>query len=140
MGKSFGLWLANLRKKRGYSSQRQLAIASGVSNSTISRIESGEQEPGPETLKKIAPYLGVSYQDLMTATGYLDPADIIKTPEQQVESAVSGDSELLEFWLELKKREDLRLLFRQVKPMTPKGIKKIMRVIKAMEDEGVIED
>jgi len=35
----------------------------------------------------------------------------------------------------MKNREDLQLLFKQVKFMTPEGVKKIIRVIKALEEE-----
>lgn len=67
--------IIELRKKRGYS-QRKLAMVSGVSNSTISRIESAISDADPETLKKLAPFLGVSYETLMQAAGYIDNESI----------------------------------------------------------------
>ncbi|MBE3593404.1 MAG: XRE family transcriptional regulator, partial [Thermoanaerobacter sp.] len=48
---------------------------------------------------------------------------------------VSDDPELFEFWNTLKKREDLKLLFKQTKKLSPKDIKQIIRIIKAIEDE-----
>ncbi|MGG1480479.1 helix-turn-helix domain-containing protein [Bacillus smithii] len=74
--KEFGLYFAELREKSGYESQRQLSLASGVSNGTIARIEGGTQKATPATLKKLAPYLkGVTYEDLMKAAGYIENSD-----------------------------------------------------------------
>jgi len=41
----------------------------------------------------------------------------------------------MEIWSEIKNREDLQSLFREVKPMTPENVKKVIRIIKAMEEE-----
>lgn len=63
--------IIELRNKKGYS-QRKLAMVSEVSNSTISRIESATSDADPETLRKLAPYLGISYETLMEAAGYIE--------------------------------------------------------------------
>ena len=71
--KEFGLFFSKLREESGYDSQRQLSQASGVSNGTIARIESGTQKVSPETLKKLAPFLKeVTYEDLLKAIGYIE--------------------------------------------------------------------
>ncbi len=70
--KGFGKYLENLRLKSGFVAQIDLAKVSGVSKSTISRMEAGETETKPETLKKLAPFLKVSYSDLMKAAGYME--------------------------------------------------------------------
>ncbi|WPC42749.1 helix-turn-helix transcriptional regulator [Clostridium sp. JS66] len=68
----FGEFLKNLRKEKGLS-QRQLADLCNISNTEISRIESGErQKPSPNILKAIAPHLGISYGELMTKAGYIE--------------------------------------------------------------------
>jgi repressor LexA len=69
--KEFGLWFSKLREESGYKSQRQLSLISSVSNTTISRIESGEQKANPKTLEKLAPYLNCSFEDLMIQSGYI---------------------------------------------------------------------
>lgn len=69
--KEFGLWLASLREESGFSSQRQLALASDVSPTTISRIEAGTQKAEPQTLAKLAPHLKVPVELLMARAGYL---------------------------------------------------------------------
>lgn len=68
----FGEFLKNLRKEKGLS-QRQLADLCNISNTEISRIESGErQKPSPNILKAIAPHLEISYGELMTKAGYIE--------------------------------------------------------------------
>lgn len=133
-------FLANLiretRERKGLS-QRQLSLLSGISNSEISRIEAGERKnPSPDTLRALAKPLGLSYESLMMAAGYLTD-----TSKQSMESAdrileaISSDPELREFWIQAHKRPTLKLLFKQVKDATDEDIRKIIRVIKAIEDE-----
>jgi transcriptional regulator with XRE-family HTH domain len=71
--KDFGAFLSKERERSGYKSQRQLALDAGISPATLSRIESGIQEPKPETLKAIAKFLkSISYEELMEKAGYLE--------------------------------------------------------------------
>lgn len=164
---NFGIWFAEIRIKAGFESQRQLSLASGVANSTIARIEGGQIKPSQETLEKLAPWLGISRKDLMIKAGHwpdnhelgeiglqeavgkygisalsglvlAEKEDHI--PEKKIEDAITDDPELLGFWKELAGREDLQLLFKQVKDLSPKSIKKIIKIIKAIEDTEAIED
>ena len=48
---------------------------------------------------------------------------------------MESDPALLVFWQELSPRPDLQLLFKQTKSMTPETIRKVMRIIKAIEEE-----
>lgn len=69
---TFGDYVKNLRTGRKLS-QRELAEVSGISNAEISRIETGDRKkPSPATLKAIAPYLGVTYQEIMQKAGYIE--------------------------------------------------------------------
>ncbi len=69
--KRFGLYIMRLRDVCGYKTQKDLALDAGVSPATLSRIEAGTHKAEPETLKKIAPFLNVSYGTLMIAAGYM---------------------------------------------------------------------
>ena len=69
---TFGQYLTEARIRNGFKSQRALAIACGISNATIARMENDEQKPMPRTLKTLSKYLDVTYEDLMRAAGYLD--------------------------------------------------------------------
>lgn len=66
---SFGQYLIQLREQQKMS-QRKLAELAGVTNSTISRIESDAVKPDPGTLEKIATALGVDKAILFTKCGY----------------------------------------------------------------------
>ena len=71
----FGVLLKNLRKLKGLSIAR-LSELSKVSPSYITRIEKGSRKtPKPEILKKLAPHLDVSYDELMAKAGYLTRDD-----------------------------------------------------------------
>lgn len=99
-----------------------------VSKQSVSKWENGLSYPDFETLKKLANFFNVS-------TDYLLGRADIKNPSDEISNAVEDDPELIEFWNELKEREDLQLLFKQTKDLSPKGIKQIIRIIKAIEDE-----
>lgn len=66
---SFGQYLVQLRAQKTMS-QRKLAELAGVTNSTISRIESDTVKPDPATLDKIAKALDVDKALLLTKCGY----------------------------------------------------------------------
>lgn len=69
---SIGEFIKKLRKENNLS-QRDLAEKSKVSNAEISRIETGERKnPSPASLKAFAPYLGVTYEELMKQAGYIE--------------------------------------------------------------------
>lgn len=62
---TFGEFFAKLREKEGYS-QAALGKVSGIANSTIARIESGEtKKPDADTLIKLAPFLKISPRELL---------------------------------------------------------------------------
>ncbi|WP_449240556.1 helix-turn-helix domain-containing protein [Desulfoscipio gibsoniae] len=109
--------------------QEDLGKILGVGKTTISQYENGVRKPDSDMLQKIANYFCVSVDYILGRT------DVRESPEKIVELSLQDDLELLEFWSELKKRKDLQLLFKQVKPMTPEGVKKVIRIIKALEEE-----
>lgn len=70
MSGNIGSFIKEKREIKGLS-QRQLAELTKVSNTEISRIESGQRRnPAPYILKRIAPYIGVSYRELLEKAGY----------------------------------------------------------------------
>jgi len=134
---NIGKFIKELREKKGFS-QRQLAYLSGVSNTEISRIENGERKkPDIEILQKIARPLGVNYKTLYVVAGYVKNEDNI---DGKIKSAISDDPELLEFWNEMTERDNLQILFKQVKDLPDESIKRIIRYIKIVEDEEALED
>jgi len=70
-----GDYIRFLRNAKNYS-QRKLGYLSKISNATINRIEKNISKPSPETLKKLAHPLGVSYEELLFVAGYLREAPV----------------------------------------------------------------
>ncbi|AFK85868.1 MULTISPECIES: helix-turn-helix domain-containing protein [Thermoanaerobacterium] len=119
--------LKELRKEKNLT-QEDLAKILEISRSTIAGYETERKEPDYETLKKIADFFNVSIDYLL---GRID----IRSPLDKITKAVLDDPELLEFWNTLKDREDLKHLFNQTKKLSPKNIRQIIRIIKAIEEE-----
>jgi transcriptional regulator with XRE-family HTH domain len=99
--KQFGVYLAKLREKSGYKSQRSLAIDAGISPATLSRIESGTQKPTPETLKSLSRFLReVTYEELLEKAGILDDATFASNKKEKPSDFTEQDRRVLE---EMKK-------------------------------------
>lgn len=83
--KEFGIFFAELREKSGYRSQRELAEKSGVSHSTINRLEAGTNKTSIETLKSLAPYLrGIEYNELIKKAGYLEETSTLSSTAKRI--------------------------------------------------------
>jgi transcriptional regulator with XRE-family HTH domain len=123
----FSQRLRQLREEKGLL-QKDVAKILGITPSAYGYYEQGKREPSMEVLKKLSDFFNVSIDYLLGRTD-------IRSPVDEITEAVSDDPELFEFWNTLKKREDLKLLFKQTKKLSPKDIKQIIRIIKAIEDE-----
>ncbi|WP_342045956.1 helix-turn-helix domain-containing protein [Bacillus sp. OTU530] len=56
--------IKSIRERHNYS-QKRVAEALGISNVQLSRYESGDRKPEPETIKKIADFFDVSVDYLL---------------------------------------------------------------------------
>ena len=75
-----GIYIKEKRVEKGMS-QRELAIASNMSNAEISRIESGlRKQPSGDVLKNIASALHIPCEELFAAAGYIEATNIAKIP------------------------------------------------------------
>lgn len=119
--------LRELRKSRDVT-QQELADYLKIGKTTISNYETGYSSPDNETLSELAKFFNVSVDYLLGRTD-------IKNPVDEITNTLKDDKELADFWNELKEREDLQLLFKQTKNLSPKDIKQIIRIIKAIEEE-----
>jgi transcriptional regulator with XRE-family HTH domain len=68
-------YLLRLRNLRGYT-QADLAVLTGKSEAAISRFESGERRPDPETVVKLARALRVSSTRLNAALRSDAPVEV----------------------------------------------------------------
>ena len=67
--KYFGKWLSGKRLEVGYETKKDLAVVAGLDPSTITKLENNENEPSLRTLKKLAPKLRVTLEQIMSAAG-----------------------------------------------------------------------
>lgn len=114
-------------------SQDQLAEKADISKSSLSYIENGTNSPSLKTFEAICNALEISPSDLFAD----DPTEAAKNT---IREAISDDKELLEFWTILEQREDLQLLFRQTKSLSPSTIRRVIKYIKMVEDEEAQAD
>lgn len=121
-----GVRLRELREERKLL-QIDLANILGVSRTTYTQYETGKSEPSFETVSMLADYFNVSVDYLLGRT------DTKNT--DKIANSLIDDEDLSIFWDDLKEREDLQLLFKQTKDLSPKGIQQVIRIIKAIEDE-----
>ena len=127
---TFGERLKQLRTEKDVTLD-QLARDLGTTKATLSRYENGKRRPGMDLITAIANYFNVS-------TDFLLGHDIEKqneTAHKRIAEAISDNPELLQFWEQLSQRDDLQLLFKQTKDLTPAAIKRIIEIIKIIEDE-----
>ncbi|WP_254475889.1 helix-turn-helix domain-containing protein [Brevibacillus sp. HB1.4B] len=111
--KEFGVFFARIREKSGYRSQRELADVSGVSHSTINRIEAGTHKTKHETLKVLAAYLkGVTYEELLEKAGILED---IPSPTSKKDKPLSEYESLFFYELDKLSEEDKKKALEHVR-------------------------
>lgn len=75
---TFGRWLQRrMDESQPRIDDAELGRRAQVAATTVGRWRRGETRPGPDTLRKIAPILGVDYSDLLALSGYGRPADTL---------------------------------------------------------------
>jgi len=80
----FGKYIKDLRAACNLK-QREVEKLCGVSNSYLSQLENGQRGiPSPDILKKLAPVLKVSYEELLVAAGYLPSAALLSRPSNAI--------------------------------------------------------
>ncbi|MFY9543749.1 MAG: helix-turn-helix transcriptional regulator [Bacillota bacterium] len=126
---TLGERLKILRESHNFSRQ-ELAEKLGLSYWAIAKYEQDERDPDHDILSKMANLFGVTVDYLLGRSDYPHLPDTSK-----IDGALETDPELLDFWRKLKKRPELQLLARQAKDAPPEDIRKMMRILKAIEDE-----
>jgi transcriptional regulator with XRE-family HTH domain len=123
--------------------QEEMASKLGVKRGTVAAWEaSGYRIPELTKIFQAAEIFDVSVDYLLDRTDDPRPVEEITDAHQRIEDALADDpdaEDLLNFWMELKEREDLFLLFKQVRPLSDDSIRRVIRVIKAIEDEEARE-
>lgn len=127
---SFGKRLKQLREEKGIT-QEELGKIVNLSKANISKYEKNNIEANNDTLTMFADFFNVSVDYLLCRTNDRNT----NISADKISESVDDDPDLSQFWDSLKEREDLKLLFKQTKDLAPNDIKKIIRIIKAIEDE-----
>lgn len=122
-----GKRLKQLREELNMT-QKELADKLGISRAAVGLYEQGKRNVDNDTLLKLSEIFNVSADYLLGNTD-------IKTPVDKISSALSDNPDLLAFWNTLKEREDLQLLFKQTKDMSPRAIRQVIQIIKIIESE-----
>ncbi len=125
LAKAVGERIRKLRTERGWL-QSELAEKVGVTNQIVSNWErSYTKIIDAKDVAKLAEVFNVSTDYILLGI----------TPTQKIQEALSDEPELLDFFNDLTTREELQILFRQVKPLKEDTIKRIIKYIKIVEDE-----
>lgn len=122
-----GKRLKQLREELNMT-QKELADKLGISRAAVGLYEQGKRNVDNDTLLKLSEIFNVSADYLLGNTD-------IKAPVDKISSALSDDPDLLAFWNTLKEREDLRILFKQTKDMSPRAIRQVIQIIKIIESK-----
>jgi transcriptional regulator with XRE-family HTH domain len=90
--RAFGDFLQSQRRLANIS-QRQLARASGVSDSYLSQVERGLYRPSAEVLKALAQAFEMPVSTMFAQSGLMDAASE-DAPSVGIEAAIRGDTRL----------------------------------------------
>lgn len=132
--KLLGLQIRFLREYNEMK-QQDLAEKLNISQATLARYENGEIRPPIETLVRIADYFGVSVDSLLgRGNKNKDPLKILMELQKQREENELAD-EISEIIEKSPNPEELKLLLRQLSDCSPKVIRKIIQIAKAIEEE-----
>ncbi|MCG8350985.1 MAG: helix-turn-helix domain-containing protein [Chloroflexales bacterium] len=90
-GASFGVWLKHRRRDLGVY-QADLAHQIGVSESYLSSIETGRKPLTPAVARRLAPILGIGFDELLGRTGVINDNQLAQLAQLALgEPATTGD-------------------------------------------------
>lgn len=95
-----GLIIKESRERLGVS-ERKLAKLSGISNSSLSKIERGLILPSPKVLKRLCRYLDIYFNDVMYLMGIGNYSSYLNPKVMEYYSNLSG-KEVNDAWLSVK--------------------------------------
>jgi transcriptional regulator with XRE-family HTH domain len=135
---TFGERLKQLREERNLT-QEDLAKIIHVPRATLANWEIDRADPGIKMAQYLADFFKASTDYLLGRSDNPGPSDeIISAIQTPIEFPLGDDpsaKELLSFWKELKQRSNLFLLFRQIWALSDESVRRLSRVIRAIEEE-----
>lgn len=122
----FGKYLQQLRKEKRLT-LKKLGELSGLSPSYLSRVERGKRNtPNAPVLKKIAPHLGLSDQEILIAAGYLND-----NPGSEANRMVKGETP--SHWQEIIKDPALDKALEEIGSLTSEEKEGLLTFLKAIK-------
>lgn len=144
---SIGKRIASLREDADLT-QEDLARILGISRSALSLYEIDKRAPDYQTLRNLADHFHVSV-DYILGHPPLDNSQVRENgpnygtdaeyASKRIVEALESRPELLAVWKELLNRGEMQLLFKQVSGMSDETIRKVISIIKIIEDEEAQE-
>ncbi|HEY9059296.1 MULTISPECIES: helix-turn-helix transcriptional regulator [Oscillospiraceae] len=127
---------AKIRGIRGNLSREEFveAIDRIVTPQSLYRVEKGLRKASDKVLQKISEKFN------KPLSWFYEPdceTEAIQAEFSRLKilEAIQNDPSLLEFFEKLSQRSDLKIMFKQVKDLSPESIKRLIRIIRAIEDE-----
>lgn len=152
MGSTLGDRFKKLRQEKGLKQEELVKDFNkkyhyNFTRAAISQYENDKRIPEIEALQAFANYFDVTVDYLLGRTDIKNPSlfegsGIIKKALEEVDivaEAVKDNPELQEIVSTLEKREDLMVMFKKSKRLTPDAVKKILEIIKLIEDKESAE-
>lgn len=88
-----GTFIKKKRTEKGMSIRR-LAELSDISHTEVKRIEDGlRKQTSPQVLRSIASAIGVPYEELMAAAGYIDEP-VVQTENSTISAGIKDTEDL----------------------------------------------
>ena len=124
--------LKKLRKEAGLT-QKQLSIMLKVALSTVAMWETGSRQPDYATLKRIADFFEVSFNDLLD--GSIEHEKANKTENTKITlTGIYDDDEVADFREILRTRPEMKMLFSASKTSTKADIERTVAIIEALKN------
>ena len=125
---SFGLFIKRLRRKKNISLSK-LAAQANLSASYLSRIERGERNiPHARILKRLAPHLDLTPEELLAAAGYLN-----HQPVEEHSMSSNYDLSTHSHWQEIIRDPALDLAVREIGRLSPDEKEGLLVFLKAIK-------
>ena len=129
-----GKKLKELRDEKGLT-QAALGELINLTKANISKYESGKLEPNIDTINYLASFFDVSVDYLFGRTTmrnfFLNKQDEII---HVIYSVIQNDKDLADFWTKFPERDDLQILLKQIKGLSPEAIYRLIKYIKMVEE------
>lgn len=125
-------------------SLRNFATLSGLSHTYIEKLEKGVNRksgkplvPTIETMQAIAKATGKTLLEILQVSGYIPNTPTLKQGDavKETSDTFPEDPELKDFWDQMVKRNELQILLKQVKDLSPEAIGRLIKYIHFVEDE-----